>query len=339
MNWLLSLASLIASATALSCLSDTCVPTDTWLIVKEPHSTSYLYADPGQSLQPSIHSSLNSSSIGALTLTAEQMWNADSYVIYNDEDPANATYSYAYGHTKGFFFFNDDTTGVWIQHSIPQFPIGPKFTASYEGLTHNAWTNAQQIFCMSLNSATLNTVAELMLLNKPRVNDWKLSVAGKKMGSISNLATGMYSVNPVCNSAEIQTYGGLQLTVFAKTAQWTHDIWDDCIAESVNESLNVQSWLQGTPLGSFCPSSGQTVEDIQSVDFGFGSGSAWDNSVDHSKWGVGISGSVLCLGDLNRVVTQATRGGGAVCTSLANYATPFLRSVVSTDNCSNALKF
>ena len=333
MNWLLSLTSLIASATALTCLSDTGFATDTWLIVKEPHSTSYLYADPGQLLQPSIHSSLNSSSISALTLTAEQMWNADSYVIYNDEDPANTTYSYAYGHTKGFFFFNDDTTGVWIQHSIPQFPVGPKFTASYEGLTHNAWTNAQQIFCMSLNSVTLNTVAELMLLNKPRVNDWKLSLPGTQFGSITSLATGIYSIKPVCNSANIQTHGGVPLTIFAKSAQWTHDIWDDCISETVNDSLYVQSWLQGKPLGAFCPSSGQTVEDVESIDFGFDSASSWDNSVDHSKWGVGTSGAILCLGDLNRVVTQATRGGGAVCTSLAGYVKPFLQSVVTTDSC------
>jgi len=338
MNWLLSLASLFASATALTCLSDTGNPTDTWLIMKEPHSTSYLYADPGQSLQPSIHSSLNSSSFGALTLTTELMWIADSYVIYNDENPVNATYSYAYGHTKGYFFYNDDTTGVWIQHSIPQFPVGPTFTDDYQGLTHNAWTNAQQIFCMTLNTATLNTVAESMLLSRPRVNDWKLSVAGSRLGSIFSLATGIYSEQPVCNSAEIQTRGGVQLTVFAKSAQWTHDIWDDCITAAVNDSLYVQSWLQGTPLGAFCPSSGQTVKDIQSVAFGFGTGSSWDHSVDHSKWGVAVSGSVLCLGDLNRVTSQATRGGGAVCTDLAGYVTSFLRSVASTDNCSNELE-
>lgn len=330
-KWIISFASLLISATGLTCLSDTGSPTDTWLIMKEPHSTSYLYADPSQQLQPSQHSSLNSSSFGALTLTTEQMWKADTYVIYNDENPMNTTYSYSFGHTKGYLFFNDDATGVWIQHSIPQFPVGPKFAAAYEGLTHNAWTNAQHIFCMSLTATTINKIADGMLLNRPRVNDWKLSLVGSQFGSVAALATEIYSVQPNCKTVPIQTRGGAALTVFAKSAEWGHDIWDDCITATIDDSIYVQSWLQGQQLGPYCPTTGETVEDIQSVDFG--DGFTWDNSVDHSKWGVSNSGTTVCFGDINRVVTQATRGGGAVCTSQPNYSTGFASAVSATDSC------
>jgi hypothetical protein len=299
--------------------------------MKEPHSTNYMYADSLIELQPSPYSSLNFTDRGALALTSEQLWSADSYIIYNDEDPVNSTYSYSYGHTKGYFFFNDDKTGVWIQHSIPQFPVGPSFTVKYLGLTHNAWTNAQQILCMSVNSVTLNAIAEQMALNKPRISDWNLSSAGKQFPGIFSLATGIFRQTPVCTSTKIQTVAGNSLTVFAKSAEWGHDIWDDCITTAIDESLYVQSWLQGKPLGPYCPTTGNAVQDIQSVNFG--DGFAWDNSVDHSKWGVSVSGSMVCFGDINRVVTQSTRGGGAVCTSQPNYSTGFAKAVATTDSC------
>jgi hypothetical protein len=330
MRWLLSLAS-VAFTAAISCISDSGNSVDTWLIIKEPHSTSYLYADPLSELQLSQYSSLNFTDRGALALTSDQLWSADSYVIYNDEDPVNSTYSYNYGHTKGYLFFNDDISGIWIQHSIPQFPVGPGFTVAYNGLTHNARTNAQHIYCMSLTAETLNTVSGILLLNKPRINDWKLSAAaGKQFGNISSLVAGKYSTEASCKSVTVKTVGGQEHTVFGKSAEWGKALWDDCVASAVSENLLVQSWLQGNALGPSCPTSGFTVQDIQSVKFG---NLSWDTGKDHSKWAVGIDGRVACFGDINRVYSQAERGGGAVCTSVGEYTIGLSDAVAASDSC------
>ncbi len=331
MRWLLSLTSFAFSA-AISCISDTGTPVDSWLVIKEPHSTSYLYADPSLDLQTSLYSSLNFTDRGALALTSDQLWSADSYVIYNDEDPINSTYSYNYGHTKGYLFFNDNTSGVWIQHSIPQFPVGPAFSAEYNGLTHNAWTNAQHIYCMSLDSSQLNAVAGILLLNKPRINDWKLSgAAGIQFGNISSLIAGNYSTAGICTSVTVKTVGRQEQTVFGKTAEWGQALWENCIAPAIAENLLVQSWLQGAGPGPYCPASGFSVVNIQSVSFG--SGTIWNTSVDHSKWAIDESGGIVCFGDINRVYSQAERGGGAVCVTVAQYATGLRTAVAATDSC------
>ena len=52
--------------------------------------------------------------------------------------------------------------------------------------------------------------------------------------------------------------------------------------------------------------------DVQYLNF---TTKSWKETLDHSKWGISISGddSVVCFGDINRMTTQYSRGGGATC--------------------------
>jgi len=52
---------------------------------------------------------------------------------------------------------------------------------------------------------------------------------------------------------------------------------------------------------------------------------------DHSKWAVGESGAVFCVGDLNRANGQDKRGGATVCIQDASIAAQ-MRKVVSTED-------
>lgn len=334
MKFAVVFASWIGSVLALSCLSDTHSPVDTWLIVKEPYSTNYFYAEPSfmnATLSPSIHSSLNLTDAGALSWTTQQMWNADSYIIYNDENPMNATYDFSAGHTKGYLFWSEgDSEGVWIQHSIPQFPVGPGFATNYPGLTHNAWTNAQQIFCMTLTVDTLDAVAGTMLLNAPRISDSKYISSGGQTDNLAKLVSRSFSVEPICIHPSVSTVSGLPLTVFGKSAQWNQALWDDCVGPLFRKSLLVQSWLQGANLGPSC-SSTLLTEDVLSLEFPFGH--AWNNSHDHSKWAVSTDATIICVGDINRVISQAQRGGGAVCFTHPMLAKQFLQSIQTVHGC------
>jgi deoxyribonuclease-2 len=334
MKWLLGLLSCtIAAAAGLSCLSETGEPVDSWVIVKAPRATDYLYAEPGYPLQPSSEVSLNETARGALAYTTQQLWTpGTSYFIYNDEDPTNQTYSFSYGHLKGYGAL-DETTGTafWVQHSVPKFLRGPAVASSYEGLLSNAWENAQHMLCVSLPLSAFDAIVPPLTLTRARLYDIHVTEGLRAAyPTVADWIGGVVSTAAVCQTRTTHTAGGMELVVFEKSTQWGGALWDSCIAPYFGRELRVQSWLQGTPIGANC-SGIEPVVDVESV--AFSPAFSWTNADDHSKWGVADDGSVVCFGDINRVVTQTARGGGAVCTRDKDYAAAFAAAHVTTDTC------
>lgn len=330
--WLLALL-YPALASALQCLSDTGQPVDSWFIIKAPNSTRYLYADPETPFQPSIHASLNLTSEGALAKTTEQLWKDEvSYFIYNDEDPNSSTYSYTYGHLKGYAALDEtDDSAVWVQHSIPKFLEGPSTRDSYGGLLPNAWDNSQHILCLSVTGSTLESFAPSLFLTRARIYDQTISsTVSKQYPNLTALANGHTSTKPVCSHQSFQTVGGMKFDTFEKSTQWNSALWDNCIAPFYETGLIVQSWLQGSRIGANC-SGPYPIQDVTSISFS--PEFAWENQNDHSKWAISQSNQIVCMGDINRVYAQAARGGGAVCLSEANYVQALTSATLQTDAC------
>jgi deoxyribonuclease-2 len=332
MKWLVGLLSLV-TANAISCQSEQGSPVDSWLILKAPKSTTYSYADPNTSFQQSSYSSLNLTTKGALAYTTQQMWNSDiSYFIYNDEEPINTTYSFTYGHLKGYAMFDEtDNTAVWVQHSIPKFLKGPSDVPSYQGLLSNAWENAQHMFCMSLTISSFNQLATSFMLTRPRIFDSLLSDSLERLyPTLAKMIGGSYSTAPLCTSTSIQTQNSMNLIIFEKSTQWNNALWDGCVAPFFQSGLYVQSWLLGNKMGPNC-SQPDPILDVETIKFS--PTFSWTSSNDHSKWGLTITTPIICFGDINRVYSQAARGGGAVCTSEVNYIHAFTEAKFTTDTC------
>ncbi|VDM78823.1 unnamed protein product [Strongylus vulgaris] len=74
------------------------------------------------------------------------------------------------------------------------------------------------------------------------------------------------------------------------------------------------------------------VYDINTVTI---LGTAYNSSKDHSKWGVSLNKKVptVCIGDVNRQVSQFKRGGGAVCIEDSKLWKIFHGSIGAYDNC------
>lgn len=327
----LSLLPLIVSG--ISCLNEKGSAVDSWAAIKKSSGTSYLYYESGQEMTPSPYS-MNDTSKGALTFTTQQLWSpsAGTYIIYNDEPPGSSYYNFSYGHTKGYFAIADDLTGFYITHSIPIYPTGPSQSPTYTGLGGNAYTYAQNILCLSVNASTLDAMAYKFQLNRPQIYDSKVSdIIKTEYKNITNLANGKYATAAICADQELATVGGQTFTLFAKSSQWGKDLYDSCVGPRLASDLWVETWIRGSAEGPSCPTSGNETLDVKAVDFG--SGFNWSETQDHSKWAVAVNQSVACMGDINRMTTQYSRGGGTACIKDATLSDTLMKATVSTDTC------
>lgn len=78
--------------------------------------------------------------------------------------------------------------------------------------------------------------------------------------------------------------------------------------------MMTETWIRDPELPSYCPSSGQSppfeVREVRSLTVG---GTSYKYTQDHSKWGLVERSPHVCIGDINRMSSQAQRGGGTVC--------------------------
>ena len=164
MNILNFFSFLVMSVTAkVQCFDDYYQPTPYWVAFKYPESFKY-------SIYNSVTRTFNESEFdmsdtdrGALTNTMTQAWLPENnYIIYNDESPLpNSTYNFKYGHMKGVFIYDNDSA-IWLQHSTPQFPLGPTFTGSYQGLTKNGYMYGQHFLCLEIDLESVSTFLEIV---------------------------------------------------------------------------------------------------------------------------------------------------------------------------------
>ena len=318
------------------CIDDNGNSVDYWVALKKPKSLSYFYYDSNENIFNISQHSLNDTIHGALAHTTKQLWNNDAnYVIYNDQIPniynnfkINKTIS-KFGHTKGYFAFNNMDRGFIISHSIPLFPLGPTDTDKYIGLGSNAFTYGQNIMCLSIMADVINEIANKFMLNRPQIYDMKLTT--DKYENIRNLIDGKYSKLKLCESEQFITHSGLLFTVFSKTAEWNNDLYAGCVTPTEKDTLLVQSWIRGSAEGPVCPISDYDTLDIKYLDFG--SDGSWSDTMDHSKWAITLNKNVVCMGDINRMTTQYLRGGGTICISDNILHSVLKRAIITTNSC------
>lgn len=64
-------------------------------------------------------------------------------------------------------------------------------------------------------------------------------------------------------------------------------------------------------------------------------GISWMGTQDHSKWCSSLSSNVeiSCVGDINRMCSQESRGGGAMCSTNSNLWIAFNSIIKSVESC------
>uniref|UniRef100_A0A0G4GHU4 Uncharacterized protein n=1 Tax=Chromera velia CCMP2878 TaxID=1169474 RepID=A0A0G4GHU4_9ALVE len=258
----------------------------------------------------------------------------------------------SYGHSKGVVFMTEGG-GFWLVHSVPHFPEIDETSkeGDYKGIQEGQQIYGQSFLCVSLPFAPhANTIGTQLQFIHPKFYHKKVSQnLAKKAPELASALGGEFQSRHKTRASgesssmkQIETWNGKEFTSFAKSAGWgdereecDKDIYYGLVAPSLASNLYAETWMRGDEFGTCCGDDYE-VTDIKEMQM---SDVSWSETHDHSKWAVSspdTSGkdSWVCIGGVNRMHSQAKRGGGTLCFEETNLQKALLSSIVDSDECS-----
>jgi len=272
----------------------------------------YLYFDNStRGLNKSIYKVSDSSGAVMSTLAAifKSPSNTQGWIIYNDEKPPGFGSDHStFGHTKGLLAFDTNSNqAIWLLHSWPKWMT----SENYNNMKGLSVTYGQTMLCISISLDALSQIADTMLTNQqPQVFESRIPGSVEKNSPLYKLSQPFSTKSPASNSSrDFTTLAGYDLKVICKNRQWNQDFWDDLVEEELGDEMDVESWIRG----SIIPDD-KNVHDIKYIDWShIGIPLQWSETQDHAKWGFTVNRPWVCVGDINRMLSQRKRGGGAIC--------------------------
>ncbi|MBS0422341.1 MAG: deoxyribonuclease II family protein [Proteobacteria bacterium] len=253
---------------------------------------------------------------GALNETLNAVFDnpedTTGWILYNDEKPGDVTGkdNGALGHTKGVLAFDTKTkTGYWLLHSWPKFAEPkakgdptPKFGQTY--------------LCLSLTFDTLEKIAAQMIdRQQPQTYLNRVDcLANNKASPLYKLSQ---TINPnavgASGTLDLKTAGGMAFKVIAKNRLWNQDFWNGLVGPTLGDDMDVDTWIRGAVPPVADTDGVHKTFDIKYINLGpLGIHMAWPETHDHAKWGITTHSNWICVGDINRMISQRKRGGGTI---------------------------
>ncbi|KAI1891981.1 hypothetical protein AGOR_G00149300 [Albula goreensis] len=308
----------------ISCRNEDGEPVDWFIMYKLP---KYKIGDVGSGLDYMYLDStlkdwrmskfLVNTSQGALGSTLKPLYtgeelrsNSSAYMFYNDAPPL-MNYTTKYGHTKGALHF-DQSQGFWLVHTVPHFPPFPERGYSWP---NTGKMNGQTMFCVTYKYGQFPQIAQQLLLYNPHVYNCSLpAMFQREMADVALLCSGSkLPWVPETRLQKLVSAKGETLLSFAKSHFYVDDIYAGWVAQALETTLLAETWQHN---GRTLPSNCSLPEHVLNINEILLPGPVRFRSYyDHSKWCVSWirEDRWVCLGDLNRVNTQAWKSGGLVC--------------------------
>lgn len=309
----------------ISALDESGKAVDWWFAYKVPKlaksasagSTTgyeYVYYDPKVGkVEKSPHTM--DSGKGALAFTLDSVFKKPSattgWILYNDQMPASANRAdvSSFGHTKGVIAFDTATkSAYWLLHSWPKFAdhaLSDMPTPIY----------GQTYLCLSLDIGTVSKIAAQMANHQePQVYLPRMPSSLKNTDPLYALTQKLDPNAPGdSNALAFKSRGGLKFKVIAKNRKWNKDFWNELVGPTLKADLEVETWIRG-PIPPTLDSDGiHKTFDVKYIDLSrLGAPWAWPETHDHAKWAITKTSEWVCVGDINRMISQEKRGGATI---------------------------
>lgn len=242
-------------------------------------------------------------------------------ILFNDEPPTTPPNSRG-AHAKGIIAFDSGSqTGVYILHSMPKFPSVTAENNISPKIPQTALKYGQHIYCISLNREILSHLLQNLPIKKPTVY----------------YATGLFKTLPAKAADkflinQFHLLNGDDQWFLTKNPNYPGFLFEDIIIPHFKISLATESW--GRPYqGPHCEPSFKSL-NIQTV--AITREDSWGHTKDHSKWTISTEDSgfeIACLCDMNRMNSQASRGGSCLCSRNHNLYHALKSVIRETDHC------
>jgi deoxyribonuclease II len=255
---------------------------------------------------------------GALNLTLDSVFKnfknpsaTTGWILYNDEmpDDVNRKDDAHKGHTKGVIAFDTASkTAFWLLHSWPKF-TDPKNTK-----TDPTPKYGQTYLCISLDlDAATQLAAQMADHQEPQI--YFPNPANLPKTSALYLLTQSASSTPAGDAdvINLKSAAGMPFKVLAKNKEWNKDFWNQWVGPTLGDDMDDETWIRG-PIPPIADGDGiHKTFDIKYVNLGsMGVHWAWPETHDHAKWGITLHEPWICVGDINRMISQRKRGGGTI---------------------------
>src|SRR5258708_6405027 len=251
---------------------------------------------------------------GALNRTLDSVFKNPSsttgWILYNDEGPEGAKIKDDgnLGHTKGVLAFDTSSgTAYWLLTSGPRSadPAAVRDPTPKYGQTYR---------CLTLDIATASKIAKQMATHQEPQTFLNRMVNVKKTDPLYLLTQKLDPNAPASTDVlKLKTTGGLRFWVIAKNRDWNKDFWNELVGPELGEDMDVETWIRG-PIPPIADSDGvHKTFDIKYINLGaMGAHWVWPETHDHAKWGITLKSNWICVGDINRMISQRKRGGGTI---------------------------
>jgi len=116
-----------------------------------------------------------------------------------------------------------------------------------------------------------------------------------------------------CAGTQIQSGDAVQST--GKKPGMGQDFWNGYVGSQLGADMDVETWIRGA-IPPVADTDGiHKAFDIKFINVGpLGAHWAWPETHRHAKWGITKDSDWICVGDINRMISQRKRGGGTRCT-------------------------
>uniref|UniRef100_A0A914EAQ5 Uncharacterized protein n=1 Tax=Acrobeloides nanus TaxID=290746 RepID=A0A914EAQ5_9BILA len=184
----------------------------------------------------------------------------------------------------------------------------------------------------TFNYTQLPKIANQLYYIRPYIYSSGLPISmAAEISTLAKLISGEYKKGaPYSNVEEMITKGGTKFISIAKNAEFNADIYDGIVAPTLKTNLLTETWIKGYDITVNC-SSIYPVVDVEYIKVGVSG--QFRYTKDHSK--LAISGDptqpYICIGDINRMTSQYTRGGGTNCINNPEIWNTYFNMIQGTD--------